>query len=76
MKIFKSFFKKVEKNLLYPNHPNDGSKIETEFKNNLKSITNEYGEDIIGLPHNYGTAKVTADLLKRIKDLEEKLNKF
>ena len=56
MKIFKSFFKKVEKNLLYPNHPND-NKIETEFKNNLKAITNEYGEDIVGLPYTYGFKK-------------------
>jgi hypothetical protein len=72
-KIFNSFFKKAEKNLLYPSHPADDSKIETEFKSNLKTITDEYGEDIAGLPHNYGTAKVTADFLKRIKDLEEKL---
>lgn len=49
------------------------SSVTKEFNENVKIITNEYGEDIVGLPHNYGTAKVTADLLKRIKQLEEKI---
>lgn len=49
------------------------SPVTKEFNENVKIITNEYGEDIVGLPHNYGTAKVTADLLKRIKQLEEKI---
>lgn len=66
-KFFKSFFNEKPKDL------QDDSPITKEFHKNLKIITNEYGEDIVGLPHNYGTAKVTADLLKRIKELEEKL---
>jgi hypothetical protein len=67
-KIF-NFFSKDEK----VKDLQDNSPKTLEFKNNLKTLTDEYGEDIVGLPHNYGTAKVTADLLKRIKDLEEKL---
>jgi hypothetical protein len=51
----------------------DESPVTKEFNENVKIITNEYGEDIVGLPHNYGTAKVNADLLKRIKQLEEKI---
>jgi hypothetical protein len=67
-KIFNFFSKDEKVKDLHDNSPKT-----LEFKNNLKTLTDEYGEDIVGLPHNYGTAKVTADLLKRIKDLEEKL---
>lgn len=51
----------------------DESSIAKEFNENIKIITDEYGEDIFVLPHNYGIAKVTADLLKKIKQLEEKI---
>jgi len=39
----------------------------------LKIIKDEYGEDIVTYIHRYDTAKVTADLIKRIKSLEEKI---
>jgi hypothetical protein len=66
-KFFKWFFNEESK------HLHDETHITKEFLENIKFITNEYGEDIVGLPHNYGTAKVTVDLLKRIKQLEEKI---